>query len=69
MSCSTGGGHNSAAHAVEDELIKRGHEVTFLDPYNLINDKAADKVGGAYIKLVQIAPKAFGSLYFYAVYL
>lgn len=64
MSCSTGGGHNSAAHAVEDELIKRGHEVTFLDPYNLINDKAADKVGGAYIKLVQVAPKAFGSLYF-----
>lgn len=64
MSCSTGGGHNSAAHAVEDELIKRGHEVTFLDPYNLINDKAADKVGGAYIKLVQLAPKAFGSLYF-----
>lgn len=64
MSCSTGGGHNSAAHAIEKELVKRGHEVTFLDPYDLVNERRGDQVGWAYIKLVQTMPKVFGSLYF-----
>ncbi len=64
MSCSTGGGHNSSAHAVEEELIKRGHEVIFLDPYDLVNEKRAEQVGWAYIKLVQTMPKVFGTLYF-----
>lgn len=64
MSCSTGGGHNSAAHAVQQELIKRGHEVDFLDPYDLVDKKVSEGVGNAYIKLVQTSPKVFGSVYY-----
>ncbi|MCR4610939.1 MAG: hypothetical protein K5644_03475 [Lachnospiraceae bacterium] len=64
MSCSTGGGHNSAAHAVEEELISRGHDVDFLDPYDLIHKKLSSTVGGAYIKLVQKFPTIFGTVYF-----
>ena len=63
MSCKTGGGHNAAAHAVEEELLSRGHEVDFLDPYDLVNDKRGDQVGGIYIKAVQKVPKAFGVVY------
>ena len=64
MSCSTGGGHNSAAHAVEEELLERGNEVDFLDPYDLVNKRRSSQVGNAYIKLVQKTPKVFGYVYF-----
>lgn len=63
MSCSTGGGHNSAGHAVAEELIRRGHEATFLDPYELVGKNTAEIVGNAYIKLVQKSPAAFGMVY------
>lgn len=64
MSCKTGGGHNSAAHAVEEELIIRGHDVDFLDPYDLAGAKLSDAVGGAYVKIVQKMPTLFGTIYF-----
>ena len=64
MSCSTGGGHNSAAHAVEEELLKRGHDVDFLDPYDLVHKRVSKGVGGAYVKLVQNMPSVFGAVYF-----
>ncbi len=63
MSCSTGGGHNTAALAIKEELEKRGHEVVFMDPYTLISDITSEAVGGAYVKLVQVMPKVFGGLY------
>jgi processive 1,2-diacylglycerol beta-glucosyltransferase len=63
MSCKTGGGHNAAGQAVMEELQRRGHRATFLDPYQLAGEKTADMVGNAYVKLVQKSPKAFGSVY------
>ena len=55
--------HNSAAIAIADELKRRGHNVTFLDPYKLSSDKTEAYVGGSYTKLVQKSPLAFGFVY------
>lgn len=63
LSCGTGGGHRTAAHAVAEELIRRGHMVTELDPYELVNNDLAAKIGNAYIRLVQKAPSVFGAVY------
>lgn len=63
MSCGTGGGHNSAGQAVADELERRGHRVTFLDPYQLVGKRAAASIGNLYIRLVQKSPTLFGFMY------
>lgn len=63
LSCSTGGGHNSAAQAVADEMLRRGHQITFMDPYDLAGKNTAKIIGSAYVKLVQKAPKVFGVVY------
>lgn len=61
--CDTGGGHHTAALAMAEELKKRGHRVTMLDPFTLAGKSAAGIVGNSYIKLVQHSPKSFGALY------
>ena len=33
LSCSTGGGHNTAAQAVFEALTERGHHAVRMDPY------------------------------------
>lgn len=63
LSCSTGGGHNTAAQAVLEALHKRGHRAVRMDPYTLVSDDLAEKVGQTYIKLVQKSPKLFGAVY------
>lgn len=63
LSCGTGGGHNAAGKAVKEELEKRGHHVTMMDPYSLISDGLANGVGGLYIKMVQKLPRLFGLVY------
>lgn len=66
LSCGTGGGHNAAGKAVKEELEKRGHHVTMMDPYALISDGLANGIGSLYIKLVQKLPKLFGVVYMLA---
>ncbi len=63
LSCSTGGGHNSAAHAIEKELKNRGWKTTFFDPYTLRSQAMANRVGGAYVSLVRHTPELFGLVY------
>lgn len=63
LSCSTGGGHNSAARSIVQELQEQGANVTFFDPYSLKNDHLADIVGETYIKFVQHTPSLFGFIY------
>lgn len=63
LSCGTGGGHNSACAAIEQELSARGHNVRTLNPYLLKSEKTADMVNNAYNILVQRAPSAFGMVY------
>ena len=63
LSCSTGGGHNAAGFAVKEELERRGHKVTMLDPYTLAGKSLDKLVGNGYIKTAQKAPHFFGFLY------
>lgn len=63
LSCGTGGGHNAAGRAVEQELRARGHRVTFMNPYDLQGPHAAHTVNSAYVKLAQRVPGAFGAVY------
>lgn len=63
FSCGTGGGHNSAANAVKQELLRRGHRVTMLDPYSLSNTRVGSLINQSYINLVKKAPRLFGLVY------
>lgn len=63
LSCGTGGGHNAAGRAIEQELEARGHSVTFIDPYALRGPRTSSAINSAYISMVQVAPRAFGALY------
>lgn len=63
LSCGTGGGHNSAAKAVSEEMMRRGHQVTMLNPYTLKSTELSKKINNTYISTVQKAPKAFGTVY------
>ena len=63
FSCGTGGGHNSAANAIKQELLRRGHRVTMLDPYSLSNTRVGSFINQSYINLVKKAPRLFGLVY------
>lgn len=63
LSCSTGGGHNSAGEAMKEELRKRGHNATMFDPNELVSEGLADIIAKAYVKLVQFNPNLFGIVY------
>lgn len=63
LSCSTGGGHNSAARAVRDELLKRGHNAVMLDPYTLDPTWKAAHVGSFYVFTAKCFPHIFGAVY------
>lgn len=63
LSCSTGGGHNSAAKAMVKALDSAGWQTTFFDPYTLRSQKLADLVSGAYVELVRFSPRLFGKVY------
>ncbi len=63
FSCGTGGGHNSAGKAIQEELVRRGHHVTMMNPYALQSDGLAGRIDNLYIRTVQKAPRAFGAIY------
>lgn len=63
LSSSTGGGHNAAGHAVQEALLRRGHEVAFVDMFSLSHSKIAAEVGPLYVETAMHCPTAFGALY------
>lgn len=64
LSCGMGGGHNSAGQAVAEELRRRGHEVMFLNAYDLKGKKTASVINNLYICIAQRVPRLFGVIYF-----
>ena len=64
LSCGMGGGHNSAGRAVAEELRRRGHEVMFLNAYDLKGKKTASVINNLYICIAQRVPRLFGAIYF-----
>lgn len=65
LSCGFGGGHNSAAVAIKEELIDRGHSVVLLDPYTLVNEKLSEELGSLYSTLLRKSPHVNG--FFFSV--
>lgn len=63
LSCGTGGGHDSAARAVLEEMEKQGHNAVMLNPYMLKSRRLADSINNTYITAARDAPKAFGAVY------
>ena len=63
LSCDTGEGHNAAAKAIENALIKRNHEVTLINIFKLHSDTTAHLIGDTYVKIVSKNPNFFKLLY------
>jgi processive 1,2-diacylglycerol beta-glucosyltransferase len=68
MSASTGGGHNRAAKAIQEELIKRnvdGEEIEckIVDSLKLVNNTMDKIISRGYEKSALYTPKAYGSVY------
>lgn len=63
LSCGTGGGHNAAASAIQEELRHRGHRTTTLNPYVLKSETLAQRIDDSYIEMVQKVPGLFGAVY------
>ena len=63
LSCNTGGGHNSAARAIAEEMQDRGDEAYVLDYLCLAGEGVSKLVGDGYVQIVKKAPKLFGAAY------
>lgn len=63
LSCGTGGGHDSAARAVLEEMERRGHRAVMLNPYTLKSGQLAEDINKVYITIARDAPRAFGTVY------
>lgn len=63
LSCNTGGGHNSAARAIAEELLDRGDEAYVLDYLCLAGEGVSRLVGDGYVEIVKKTPRLFGIIY------
>ncbi len=63
LSCGTGGGHNSAAFAIKEELDRRNIECEFREYLELVNDKVKKHVNNLYIKSTYRNGKVFKVVY------
>ena len=63
LSCGTGGGHNSAALAIQESLKEKGIQADFVEYLSIINPKIKNRVNNLYIKTTQKNGKSFKILY------
>ena len=63
LSCNTGGGHNSAAHAIAEELLEQGDEAYVLDYLCLAGEGVSRLIGDGYVEIVKKTPLLFGAAY------
>lgn len=56
LSCNTGGGHNSAARAIAEEMQDRGDEAYVLDYLCLAGEGVSKLVGDGYVQIVKRLP-------------
>ena len=63
LSCNTGAGHNSAANAIKEAFINKGHICEVTDVLAFGGQTASDLVCDAYIEMVKKTPKLFGEIY------
>lgn len=63
LSCNTGGGHNSAAKAIAEELLSHGEEAYVLDYLCLAGKGISKLVEDGYVQIVKKTPLLFGLVY------
>ena len=63
LSCSTGEGHNAAAHALLEAAELRGDRADLRDPVSFGGERARRAVAGAYNGMIRRAPVLFGAVY------
>lgn len=63
LSCSTGEGHNSAAHALQEALEARGAACVLTDPVAFGSERAMNAVAKTYNNIIKKVPAAFGVIY------
>lgn len=63
LSCSTGEGHNSAAHALMESAAERGIDCEIADPVAFGSERARKVVAVCYNGIIQHVPRLFGIVY------
>lgn len=63
LSCSTGGGHNSCARYIEEELKENNIECEFKDFFDIVNPKAKELSSKIYLASLKGNGKVFKGLY------
>ena len=63
LSCGTGGGHNSAALAIQENLIEKGIRADFIEYLDIISPKIKNHINHLYIKSTYGNGKVFKAVY------
>lgn len=63
LSCSTGGGHNSCAKYIEEELISNNIECQFMDFFDIVNNKAKELSSKIYLSTLGKDGEIFKRVY------
>lgn len=63
LSCSTGGGHNSCARYIKDELSVNGIKAVFKDFYDIVNENAKELSSKIYLKTLGENGGVFKNVY------
>lgn len=63
LSCGTGGGHNSAALAIQENLKEKGIQADFIEYLSIINPKIKNRINKIYIKSTKRNGKVFKIAY------
>lgn len=63
LSCSTGGGHNSCARYIYEELISNNIEATFSDFYDIVNTNAKEISSKIYLSTLGGNGEVFKTVY------
>lgn len=63
LSCNTGGGHNTAAKALAEELSRRGDTAEIVDALSFGSQHYSEFICKSYIEMTKVAPKFFGAVY------
>lgn len=63
LSANTGGGHNAAAYAIQEELNRRGIDSDVEDCLRFISEKTSDFISWGHSYLYKHMPRVFGHAY------
>ena len=63
LSCGTGGGHNSAAKAIQENLISKGIDTDFIEYLDIVNQRVRNNVNKLYIHSTRENGRVFKVVY------